>query len=252
MVDNFYYDHIAKDYDLKRKKPWKALQRFFFYLENKNYFFNGTCVDLGCGNGRHFEIFLSKANRIVGIDNSLEFLKIARDNLKREYDLTKLEFNRIQLLLADIRYMPIRSCRVNLVFSIASFHHLKTEQGRIKALSEIFTSLGQNGYFLLTVWRRWQKKLRRFFITDWFKRKFSPKHAKKQRKMDLNEFGDKFVRWTLSKENKTFNRFYHFFSKREILKLLKKFVVKEFKKLGGSTNEDNFFILAQKQSEKVH
>ncbi len=62
----------------------------------------------------------------------------------------------------------------------------------------------------------------------------------------LEEFGDQYVSWKISSEKKKYNRFYHFFSKREIKKLIKTFKVQEFKILGGPNNRDNFFILAQK------
>ena len=65
--------------------------------------------------------------------------------------------------------------------------------------------------------------------------------------LDLDEFGDKYVPWTISKEKKIYNRFYHFFSKREVKKILRIFKIKEFSMRGGSTNKDNFFILAKKK-----
>ena len=81
---------------------------------------------------------------------------------------------------------------------------------------------------------------------EWFKRTFTVKFKKNQKIIGLEEFGDKYVPWTLSEEQKTYNRFYHFFSKFELKKLLKIFNVIEFKITGGPTEKDNFFIFARK------
>ena len=107
--------------------------------------------------------------------------------------------------------------------------------------------LKKDGNLVITVWRKWQRKYRSYFLLDGFKRRFSFKHEKQQRMAGLEETGDKFIPWKLSGEDKAYNRFYHFFSKHEIKKLLKIFDVKEFKIMGGPNNSDNFFIFAQKR-----
>ena len=73
-----------------------------------------------------------------------------------------------------------------------------------------------------------------------------PNYLKAQRKLGLEEFGDKQVPWTLSKENKTYLRFYHFFSHREAKNLLKNFRTVKMIKLGGPGKKDNYFFLAKK------
>jgi hypothetical protein len=78
---------------------------------------------------------------------------------------------------------------------------------------------------------------------------YSSHYRTTQNKRELEEFGDKFIPWTISKENLTYNRFYHFFSCKELKRLLKSFVIKELKKIGGPNKKDNFFVLAKKESE---
>ena len=72
------------------------------------------------------------------------------------------------------------------------------------------------------------------------------KHRLIQNSTGLAEFGDKFIPWTVSKENKIYQRFYHFFTRKEVLTLFKDYKVLKINKWGGPTNRDNFFILAQK------
>ncbi|MFX1337825.1 MAG: class I SAM-dependent methyltransferase [Promethearchaeota archaeon] len=247
IMETYYYNKIASDYNSKRNQPWISLGQFLNGLYKKGYRFNGFCLDLGCGNGRNFKLFKKNMNnRLIGIDNSFEFIKIAQDRIINSTLFSKIEQNNIQLILGDIKYIPVRAYSVQNIFSIATIHHIKYNSERKRVIHQINNLLTKNGYFLLTVWRRWQKKLIKYFIKDWFNRTFKVNYKRYQRELELTDFGDKFVPWTVSAENKTYNRFYHFFSKREIKNLINRFKMKEFRILGGSTNKDNFFILTQK------
>jgi len=241
-----YYNDIAKDYHLKRKAPWKPLENFLIHLSQKNFTFKGFCIDLGCANGRNFKLFKKRNNKLIGIDHSLEFLKITLKTLKEFNQYSKRDSDNIQLILGDLNYIPIRLNSIQTIFSIATIHHIKGKTKREKAIFQIFSLLSETGYFLPTVWRKWQKKFRKYFIFDGFKRFLNPFYKKHQKLVGLNEFGDKYIPWTLSKENIIYNRFYHFFSKREIKNLLKPFKIQEFWITGGPDNKDNFFILCKK------
>ncbi|MHA2036318.1 MAG: class I SAM-dependent methyltransferase [Promethearchaeota archaeon] len=241
------FNQIAKDYHSKRRKPWRPLEFFINYLRTKNYFFHGISLDLGCANGRNFKILGNKPKKLVGIDNSLEFLKIAQNSLKDPEQYLKSESDVIQILLADINFLPIRKESINNIFSIATIHHISSKANRRKLISHLNSTLKRNGSLIITVWRKWQKKYRSYFLLDGLKRNLSFKHRKQQEGAGLSQFGDKYIPWTLSEENKVYKRFYHFFSKHEIKKLLKRFTIKEFRIMGGPSNNDNFFILSQKK-----
>jgi len=246
-MENYYYNKIAYDYHLKRSKPWNSLIHFLNQLYKKGYRFKGINIDLGCANGRNFKIFKPHSmNKLIGIDNSLEFLYIARNNVIKSNNFSKIEQDNIQLILADLKALPIRNNSIQNIFSIATIHHIKKRAEREQVIKQIFNSLKKKGYFLSTVWRRWQKRFRAFFISDWINRIFNKSYAELQEELGLNEFGDKFIPWTVSAEKKIYNRYYHFFSKREVKILLKNFKIKEIRTMGGPTNKDNFFILTQK------
>ncbi len=241
------FNQIAKDYHSKRRKPWRPLEFFLNYLKKKDYLFRGMVLDLGCANGRNFKILGNYPKKLLGIDISLEFLKIAQNDLNNSEKYQKSESNFIQVLLADINYLPIRKNSIQNIFSIATIHHIKHKSNRKRLLSQFNSILKKDGNLLITVWRKWQKKYRSYFLLDGIKRRFSFNHKQQQEIDGLSQFGDKYIPWTLSKENKIFKRFYHFFSKHEIKNLLKDFTIKEFKIMGGPNNNDNFFILAQKE-----
>ncbi|MFX0178765.1 MAG: class I SAM-dependent methyltransferase [Candidatus Hodarchaeota archaeon] len=236
---------------MKRKKPWKDLENFILFLKNKHYKFFGNTIDLGCANGRHFKILSTFSVKLVGIDNSNEFLKIANSQLKNlelNFNVSKIT---PQLILSDICYLPIREKSFQNIFSIATIHHVHTKSERNKIFSQIYNILMPGGYCCITLWRKFQKKYRFYFIGDLIKRIFSYKYRTKQKEKGLNYFGDKLVSWKISKNNKIYYRFYHFFSKNEVKKILKRFKIREFKKLGGPNKKDNFFILAQKKNKLI-
>ncbi len=242
------YDILALDYHQKRFYPWKDFELCFNKLIQKGVSFNGYNIDLGCANGRNFKIFLQSNIKLIAIDNSIEFLKISRNRLKTGNNFTMKERRSIELIQSDINSIPIRPETVNNIFSIAAIHHIKSIHNRNHVLNQIYTILKINGFLFLTLWRKYQKKYRYYFIRDWFKRLYSSSYRIKQRNLDLIEHGDKFVPWTISKENLTYNRFYHFFSKKELKKLVRSFVIKEMKKSGGPNKKDNFFVLGKKES----
>jgi hypothetical protein len=115
-------------------------------------------------------------------------------------------------------------------------------------MQQIHNILKDNGWVILSVWRKFQKKYRWFFFKDLMKRALIPNYSKIQNKKGLAEFGDKIVPWTLSKEGKIYHRFYHFFSHKEANRLVDNFKIEEISKLGGPGKKDNFFFFLSKVS----
>ncbi len=240
------YNQIAKDYHLKRKKPWRPLIFFLDYLKKKTYTFRGPSLDLGCANGRNIRLMSTPPNKLIGLDISLELLTIAKHDLKDINQFSQYESRFIQLLLGDITSLPFRQNSFYTIYSIATLHHIKKKSVRKNTILQMYDLLKKNGNLILTVWRKWQKNFRNYFFLEWFKRNFTVNYKKQQKIIGLEEFGDKYVSWTLSKEKKSYNRFYHFFSKYELKRILRIFDLIEFKITGGPTNKDNFFIFARK------
>jgi SAM-dependent methyltransferase len=169
----------------------------------------------------------------------LEFLSIAKKN----HQITNSQ--RIHLCCADMNHLPLRKDSVDLVVSIATLHHTPGKLNRKQLMHDLSQILQENGFLLFSVWKRWQKKFFKYFLKDKIKRLFSSKYRKKQKRLGLHEFGDKLVPWTVSRKNKTYNRFYHLFTKRGTKELCKPFTIMEFEAMGGPTNKDNFFVLCQ-------
>ncbi len=241
------YNLIARDYNIVRKKPWNHFEQFLDELRREHYAFDGVLLDLGCANGRHFKTFKSKTNKIVGLDNSMEFLKIAQENVRDPSKFTRVISNNIALVLGDALFLPFRAPSLNGTFSVAMIHHIKGKEQRKSALDQIYQILIKKGFLIFTVWRRWQKKFRFYFIKDDIKRALLNSYKHDQRRKSLLEQGDKLVPWRISQNGGTYDRFYHFFTKKEIKKLLRSFDIVRLQKAGGSTREDNFFVMALKK-----
>ena len=241
-MEKISYDLFAKDYHNKRRHHWKDLDIFLQELIEKGIHFRGYNLDLGCANGRNFDLFLHSDSKLIGIDNSIELLRLARDRL----DEQNFKSNSVSLILSDLKTLPLRPNTIKNIFSIASIHHIETSTLRSETIIQLYTILKDNGFFVLTVWRRYQKKYRFNFIIDRLRRVFIPKHIVMQKNLGILEFGDKHIPWTLSNKNLTYNRFYHFFSLREIKSLLKIYLIKVIAKRGGPNRKDNFFVLSQK------
>ncbi|MBD3194270.1 MAG: methyltransferase domain-containing protein [Candidatus Lokiarchaeota archaeon] len=240
------YNPFAHDYHQKRRRIWNDLKIFFKDLEKEGYGFQGINIDLGCANGRHFPLFKNKTNKLIGVDNSLDFINIAKEYINELPNLTENNHQNISLIQADMQYLPFRENSINNIFSIASLHHIRNSHERKKIVKQISVILKANGKFLLTLWARWQKRFRKHFIKDWILRKLTlnKMKSKDELKSKLSEFGDILIPWTISAQKKTIQRFYHLSSKREILNLLKNYKIDLIKKMGGPGGKDNFFILA--------
>jgi len=245
-MEEISYDFFAKDYHNKRRYHWRDLENFLREINDKGVYFNGYNLDLGCANGRNFNLFLKSNSKLIGIDNSIELLRLARERLKKPNSNSNVNPKSVYLILSDVKALPLRPNAIKNIFSIATIHHIKKNIQRNYVLSQIYSIMKNNGFLVLTVWRRYQKKYRFYFINDRIRRFFIPKYNKTQENFGLIEYGDKYIPWTLSNKKLTYNRYYHFFSLKEIKKLLKDYIIKVILKKGGPNKKDNFFILTQK------
>ena len=103
----------------------------------------------------------------------------------------KFDF-KVSLAAADVRCLPYSDESFNWAISIATYHHIKGEAERLKALRELKRVLKPGGEALITVWNRWQPGF-------WFRSK------------------EMAVPWRM--KGKTIYRYYYLFSRHELEKL---------------------------------
>ncbi len=147
----------------------------------------GKLLNLGCAHGPDFLPF-KDSFKLYGVDFSDEMLKLAR-----RYSL-KFDFN-VELSPADVRQLPYPDNSFDWAISVATYHHIKGKQERLKALNELRRVLKPGGEAFITVWNRWQPGF-------WFK----PKEL--------------YMPWR--KKDKTLYRYYYLFSYAELESLARK------------------------------
>ena len=147
----------------------------------------GRLLNVGCGHGADFIPF-KDSFELHGIDFSSGMLKQA-EKFAVKYGLTA------SLVEADARQLPCADASFDWAIAVAVYHHLETEDDRLRALREIYRVLRPGGEAFVTVWNRWQPRF-------WLRRR------------------DILVPWR--QRQKTLYRFYHLFSRRELAGLARR------------------------------
>ncbi len=166
----------------------------------------GLLLDVGCGIGNSTLPFAKMGFECFGIDISPEIIRLA----KKYSEKHRVE---VGFKVGDILSIQFLENKFDYVISVAVFHHLDSEEKRLKALSEM---------------KRVLKKEGKMFITVWFK--------ETKRK-------DKNIPWT-SKGVK-YQRYYHFFDREELEELFEKAGFRKIKVFEDEKRK-NLCVLAEK------
>lgn len=207
------------EFSRTRRNIWAEFSIFGNYIKDGD-----RVLDIGCGNGRLLNIFSDKLIEYTGVDNAENQIKEA-----------ELNYPGRRFLLADARNLPFPAKVFDNVFLVAILHNVPSVEFRRKVLREARRVLKDNGFLFLTVWDPWRLEAIRLIF------KYSFLKLTGESKMD---WGDVLVPWA----NRT-ERYYHFFTQRGILKLVRGAGFQIIKN-GVAKNEtgrrSNFYIVAQK------
>ena len=132
------YDIIAPLFASTRQYLWDDLKPFEKYLAP-----NVSILDIGCGTGRLYQFFAKFQDLVdyVGLDQSVGQLAESR----KEYPNNKY-------VQAEMTSLPFENESFDLVFCIATLHHLPDEETRQQALLEMKRVLKPGGRVFLTNW----------------------------------------------------------------------------------------------------
>lgn len=187
------YNLIAHDFSSKREGIWEEI-RFLFndYLISKD-----KVLDLGCGNGRYYLAVKEKYAEYFGIDGSEELIKIAKD-----------KYPEANFQQSDAFNLPFADNFFNKIYSIAVFHHIPSLELRIDFLKEAKRVLKPGGLLILTAWKFHTLKHYHLLV------KYTL----------LKIFGKSKLDWLdiLEPWGKRAQRYYHWFSEKELKELAKK------------------------------
>lgn len=189
-------------------------------------------LDLGCGNGRFFEVFKNMQVEYFGVDISKKMIKIAKEKYpNRDFQV------------ADALSLPFSSNYFDKIFSFAVFHHIPSKEFRLKFLKEAKRVLKPKGIFILTVWNLnpitmiliGQQKRVKGFLKDQILKIFG---------MSKLDFGDFFISWS-----NIIPRYIHYFTIKGFKKIVQSVDFKIKKKgilKSSKTKESNIYLVAEK------
>ena len=110
------------------------------FLKDEPFFI----VDLGCGTGFSTEILVERGFRVVGVDVLHDMLSKIKSKKKQMNNQNNLE-----LILADINYLPLRSSSINHAISISAYNFIMHRADSIRDKTKIASNTAKSLYKLL-------------------------------------------------------------------------------------------------------
>ncbi len=221
------YETTSQEFSDTRFGLWQDLKVFKKYVK-PDY----KILDLGCGNGRLYQLLEKQAVEYTGLDNSRSLIRIAKE-----------KYPEVSFISSDALNLPFEGEEFNLIFSIAMLHQIPSRELRLLALKEMKRVLKNKGILILTSWNLWQPKLifkyKLWHLIFGLKRKNLDKR-------------DVYIPWKL-KDGKIIQRYYHAFTLKELAFLVKEagFKIRQSYYAKGDKKVDsrqgyNLVIIAQK------
>ena len=126
------YNNISKEFSRTRYKVWPQVGEFIDSFDINS--FNG---DIGSGNGKNM---LHRKNvKFIGLDNSIEFIKICQEK-------------NLEVVEGSILNIPFKNNFLDNTICIAVIHHFKERTDRIQAIKELIRITKPTGKILIYVW----------------------------------------------------------------------------------------------------
>ena len=215
-----HYSLVSKEFSRTREFPWTEMDFLFDRYVNKK----DKVLDLGCGNGRFYELFKKEVD-YYGLDNSEELLSVA------EKKYPKAVFKK-----GNVLDVPFPDNNFDKIFSVSVLHHIPSQKLRNIFVQECKRVLKPDGLLIITVWDLLKKpKIKKRIIKNNFFKLIQ------KSKLDFN---DAVLDW-----HGISNCYTHCFKLRELKKLVAK---QNFKIIDSGTiriknkkSLSNFYIVAQ-------
>lgn len=179
------YDAIASQFSGTRDYLWEDLKMLEQYVRP-----NCAIVDIGCGNGRLYQLFQKSQCFYLGIDQSTALISLAKN-----------KFTHAKFEVQEMTSLSLKSNFFDQAWLMASFHHLPDADSRIDTLKTIRTSLKKEGSIIMLNWN---------MDGEWVQKKVAQGAYTKVGKQDY------IVPWRNGKKHNFGDRFYHGFTKDEL------------------------------------
>ncbi len=139
------YNAIASHFSHTRLHLWDDMVPLRRYAKDGD-----RILDIGCGNGRLYQLFDGLSIAYAGADHSEALI-----------DIAKKKYPSGIFIVSDMTKLPFPNESFDVIFCIAVFHHLPTEKTRMSAVREMKRVLKKNGRVVMMNWNllRSQKSL---------------------------------------------------------------------------------------------
>ncbi len=138
------YAIIARDFDKTRNASWEDFNIFEpFGKENMDV------LDVGCGNGRLYEILKKKNISYTGIDQNEYFIEQARARYEGAF------FYRASVLNLD-GIPELAGHRYDVIFCVAVLSHVPSKEWRTQVMNSLKRLLKPGGVLLMLNWNLWR------------------------------------------------------------------------------------------------
>lgn len=188
------YDSIAADFSATRNRLWPEMERFRQFVKAGD-----RVLDIGCGNGRAYQLFTGLAIAYEGLDVSARLLDLARAAVRD--------------MLADFRVgsmlaLPYDDGEFDVALAVAVLHHVPSDRYRLQALRETARVLKPGGRLLMINWNLWKPP----YIRD-----LAAAAARKLAGASDLDFRDALIPWRAGGAD--IRRYCHAFTGRELRRL---------------------------------
>ena len=194
------YNKIALPFAQTRKFIWDDIKPLVKYSKDGD-----KVLDLGCGSGRLYQLFEGLSIEYTGVDQSEKQLENARKNYPAG-----------EFIASEMRSLPFEDNKFDVIYCIATFHHLPSRVSRLEALKEMKRVLKPGGRVLFTNWNLFSKSARKTV-------------EKGKWKIKEGSEADFFVPWMNSEGEILGERYYYGFKPEELEELFESagFVLEE-------------------------
>ncbi|PIT89514.1 hypothetical protein COU23_03560 [Candidatus Kuenenbacteria bacterium CG10_big_fil_rev_8_21_14_0_10_36_11] len=239
------YSQIAKVFSDSRNFPWHEIKN----VVRKYVKPCDKILDLGCGNGRLLKSLEKLKNfSYTGLDNCSSLIEKAQaiflssDISCSSFPNSLLSFPRVQICQWQIERESrniifindnilnldqFNSNEFDIIFMMASFHHIPSQELREKLLQDIKRILKPNGFLIMTNWNLWQIGAKKNVWTSLLSSLLSLLSSSRKRGSRLINTRSQIrsemaIKDIITLWQNQFPLYYHAFTKRELKKLLQK------------------------------
>jgi len=235
------YNTHAKHFSQTRKKHRPEIDHIIEYINTLSQK-TVTIVELGCGDWRLYEYLTKETNKTIkytGIDIAEKLLAIG----KKTYPQANFIHTDMLTFVQQGKQESI-----DMVISIAAFHHLATTKDRHIVLKNVYRLLKYDGHLIMT-----NRALSQRFIKKYW-RSLYISTSKRIISLGQKDRRDIYIPW-----NRQWDRYYHIFSKFQIQKITRQswfspiqncYILANGKLSQEQKHARNIFTICQKSIKK--